>query len=145
MKKSVLISIFCLFLITSSLALPSTKVDGVRLRSGPGKSYSVKMDLPKYYPLKIVARSGAWRKVVDWQNTRGWVHKSTLSSQRTAIVRKLRVNLRSGPGTRYRRVSRLFKGYTLKIIKYYGAWYKVKVVDPPNGPTGWIYRTLIWG
>jgi len=103
------------------------------------------MDFPKYYPLKIIGRSGEWRKVVDWQNTSGWVHNSMISSQQTAVVNRLRVNLRSGPGRGYRQVANLYNGYTLKIIKKRGSWYNVLVVDPPGNTTGWIASWLIWG
>lgn len=133
------------FLSYSSNALVSTKVAGVKLRTGPGPSHTQIVDFPKYYPLKVIAKSGKWYKVVDWMNTRGWVYAPLLSNKRTAVVRGWRVNLRSGPGNRYRRITRLYQGYILRVLKSHGNWYKVIVVDPPHWRKGWIYRRLVWG
>ena len=143
MKKLFFILLSILFLTSTTLAI-STKIEGAKLRSGPGKEYKIKMDMPKYYPLRVLGRIGKWYKVVDWQGVRGWIHKSTTSKQRTAIVRKIKVNFRSGPGRRYRRLGKLYKGYTLKVLKKYGYWYKIKVIDPPENKVGWIARWLVW-
>lgn len=145
MRKIIIGLIFLICFSLNSLALVSTKVEGVKLRTGPGTSYREKMDLPKYYPLKIIAKSGNWCKVADWMNTQGWVYQPLLSNKRTAIVKRVRVNLRSGPGTRYSRVTQLYKGYILRVLKRSGNWYKVIVVDPPSRVEGWIYSRLVWG
>ena len=130
---------------TAALALSSTVGDGVIVRDGPGEKYGFRMDLPQYYPLRVLKTEKGWCKVSDWLYNQGWVTAESLSKVRTAIVRRSRVNLRSGPGTGYRRIKKLYKGSILKIIKRYYNWYKVEVVDPPDGGTGWIYRSLIWG
>ena len=126
-------------------ALLSAKTNGVKLRAGPGTSYKQIMDLPKYYPLKITAKSGKWYKVVDWMNIRGWINSAQVSNQQTVTVRKWRVMLRSGPGIRYRKNASLYQGYILKVLKKYGNWYKVVVVDPPYMNQGWVYRQMVWG
>lgn len=142
MKKIILILSLLLF-ATVSFAL-SVKVEGAKLRSGPGEKYKVIVDLQKHYPLRRIARKGKWIKVRDWQNQIGWMHESLLSNTKTAMVRKIKVNFRSGPGRGYRNLGKLYKGYMLRIIKKYGYWYKIEVIDPPNKQVGWIYRTLIW-
>ncbi|MCU0641051.1 MAG: SH3 domain-containing protein [Candidatus Margulisbacteria bacterium] len=53
------------------------------------------------------------------------------------------VNLRSGPGTGYAKVSELYQGYVLDILGRKGSWYKVEIVDPPEGITGWIHRKFV--
>lgn len=127
------------------MALVSTKVAGVKLRAGPGSSYKQIAEMPKYHPLKVIARSGKWYKVVNWMNTRGWIYGPLLSNVKTVVVKKWEVNLRSGPGTRYKRITRLYQGYTLRVLKRSGSWYKVIMVDPPKGIKGWIHRKLVWG
>ena len=141
--RKIIFFLVSIFLATSCLSL-SVKFEGAKLRSGPGKNYKVKMDMQKHYPLRRIARKGKWYKVKDWQNQTGWMYESQLSSTKTAMVRKIKVNFRSGPGRGYRRLGKLYKGYMLRIIKKYGYWYKVEVIDPPNKQVGWIYRTLIW-
>ncbi len=49
-------------------------------------------------------------------------------------------NLRSGPGTQYKKTWEVFKYMPLKKIGSKGNWYKVKDVD---GDTHWVYRTLV--
>jgi uncharacterized protein YgiM (DUF1202 family) len=53
------------------------------------------------------------------------------------------VNLRSGPGTGYAKVSELYQGYQLAILGKKGRWYKVKLVDPPEEMTGWIRNNFV--
>jgi len=53
------------------------------------------------------------------------------------------INLRSGPGTRYQKVTDLYQGYLLAILAKKGNWYQVKVVDPPEGKTGWVKSNLV--
>jgi SH3-like domain-containing protein len=83
--------------------------------------------------------------VSDYLNLKGWVQTSALSSDRTLIVTRVKVMLRSGPGKGYSIVTRLYQGQILKYLGCYKSWYKVKVVDPPDGGEGWVKKTLVWG
>ncbi|MFH1386548.1 MAG: SH3 domain-containing protein [bacterium] len=145
MGKILAITLFSLCFSVSVSASVSTKVAGVKLRTGPGPSYKQIVELPKYHPLKIIARSGKWYKVTNWMRARGWVDSSLLAKTKTVVVRKMRVNLRSGPRTRYKKITSLYQGYVLRVIKRSGSWYKVIVIDPPQGIEGWIHRKLVWG
>jgi SH3-like domain-containing protein len=101
--------------------------------------------MPRYYPLKVLTRADQWCKVKDWLGTAGWVERGKLCSLRTAVVRRPRVNLRQGPGSRYKVAAKLYQGYIVKIVKYYRGWYKVMVLDPPEEKIGWLSARLIWG
>jgi len=49
------------------------------------------------------------------------------------------VNMRTGPGTRYKILWVLGKGCPLKVVGSKGNWYRVKDF---GGDTGWIYKPL---
>lgn len=54
-------------------------------------------------------------------------------------VSKDNVNLRTGPGTRYRIAWHLDKGYPLMVLSSKNKWYRVKDFE---GDIGWIYKSL---
>ncbi len=49
-------------------------------------------------------------------------------------------NLRSGPGTKYKKTWEVFKYMPFKKVSAQGDWYKVKDVD---GDAHWVFRKLI--
>lgn len=49
-------------------------------------------------------------------------------------------NLRSGPGTKYKKTWEVFKYMPFSRVSKKGNWYKVKDVD---GDVHWIYRKLV--
>jgi SH3-like domain-containing protein len=55
-------------------------------------------------------------------------------------VRVSKANLRSGPGTKYKKTGEVFQYTPLKRLGRRGNWYKVKDMD---GEVHWIYRTLV--
>ena len=148
MKFSRLIIVFLIVLLFSSSSyafMRSIKIDGTKLYASPSKTAKILFDFPENHAVNVIKLDGQWAKVTDYMNLKGWVKRNNLSKVRTMTVSKPKVNFRSGPGRGYRKVDTLYKGQVLKYIKKYGYWYKVKVIDPPDGPTGWIYRTLVWG
>ncbi|MGE0109284.1 MAG: SH3 domain-containing protein [Bdellovibrionales bacterium] len=75
----------------SGLPLPrfvSLRTNQVNLRTGPGTRYPIEWVFRQQgLPLEVTAEYDVWRRVRDWEGTEGWVHKSTLSGQRYAIVK----------------------------------------------------------
>ncbi len=61
------------------------------------------------------------------------------SQAKMVTVAKNWINLRSGPGTKYKVVWQLDKGYPLKVIETRGKWYKVRDFE---NDTGWIHSSL---
>ncbi|MBU0686724.1 MAG: SH3 domain-containing protein [Candidatus Margulisbacteria bacterium] len=133
------------FSFVSHAFMRSANYDGLKLYAKPSETSDVLFDFSQYHSLNVLKVDGDWAYVVDYMNMKGWVKKSGLSETRTLTVSKPKVNFRTGPGSGYRKIDTLYKGQILKYIKKYGYWYKVKVIDPPDGETGWIYRTLVWG
>ena len=42
--------------------------------------------IKKNYPLKVLEEYEEWRKVEDFKNNIGWIHKSLISGTRTGII-----------------------------------------------------------
>ena len=112
------------------------------LRSGPNVNSSVLWEYGKGFPLRIIKTKGNWYKVVDFENDTGWIYKKVVHKSPHMIVKKKRVNIRSGPGSRYRLVGKANYGVVFKTIQQKPGWAKVQ---HENGLVGWIRRDLVWG
>lgn len=146
--KKVLFLVFIFLVFASSPCLAkfvSVITTEAFLYEEPDYFSEIAAGIPKDYPLYVLKKSGDWYKVRDWLWTVGWIPTSEVCSDRTLIVRRIKVNFRSGPGPKYKKIATLYKGYILKVLGRKYKWYKVKLIDPPNGTVGWIYRTLVWG
>ncbi len=65
----------------------SLKSDDANIRVGPSKNYPIEIKyIVKNYPLKVLEEYEDWRKVEDFKNNIGWIHKSLISGTRTGIV-----------------------------------------------------------
>jgi len=114
----------------------------VNMRSGPGTSYAILWELGYGYPLKVIGKKGNWVKVSDFEGDSGWISRNLVSHKAHFIVKKERVNIRSGPGKKYRIVGQANYGVVLRTLKRGKNWVKVK---HENGLTGWVKRGLLWG
>jgi SH3-like domain-containing protein len=152
--KSIATSVLLLaviFLLGSGKAAAITMVsvagNNVNMRSGPGSSYTVMWELDKGYPLIVLKRSGKWYQVRDVDGTVGWVHGDLVERTPHMIVKVHKntgekINVRSGPGTRYRIVAKARYGVVFRTRQQKNGWVQVEHAD---GVTGWVKRTLLWG
>ncbi len=145
----VLFTVFAIFLFATYSYAQMLSVDGenVNLRSGPGTKYEVKWEYGKGFPLKVISKKGDWVKVSDFENDSGWIYKPLLSKKGHMIVKAFkdknkRVNIRSGPGTRYKVVGKAYYGVVFETLEQSNGWIKVR---HESGLVGWIKRTLVWG
>jgi len=131
-----------IFAATAQAEMVSINQPKVNMRSGPGEKYSIIWEVGNGFPLKVVGRKGNWLKVKDFENDTGWVFKKLVSREAHLIVKKKSVNIRSGPGEKYRIVGKANYGVVLKTIKKQKGWVQLR---HENGLTGWIARDLLWG
>ena len=150
-KKTTIIFIILFILIfpaTAALAkMVSVVGDNVNLRSGPGTKYSVKWKYGSGFPLKVVQEKEGWMKVEDFEGDTGWLYQKLTSRTGHMIVKvhkneNKKVNIRSGPGTKYKVVGKAYYGVVFKTIKQQNGWAQVK---HDSGLEGWIKRSLLWG
>ena len=142
------LALLLLFSVSPAQALMlSVARDNVNMRTGPGTKYKIKWKLSKGFPLKVLKRKGNWYRVRDFEGDIGWIHKSVVNRQAHMIVKVHRgknkkINIRSGPGTKYRIVGKAYYGVVFKTLKKQKGWVKVK---HEKGVQGWVKRTLLWG
>lgn len=142
------IALFSMFVLSPAYAkMGSISGDKVQLRSGPDTKYSSKWEYGDGFPLKILTRKGNWVKVKDFENDSGWVFKKYLSSKPHMIVKvnkgkKKKINIRSGPGTKFKIVGKAYYGVVFETIRQKKGWAEIK---HESGLTGWVKRSLLWG
>jgi SH3-like domain-containing protein len=135
--------LFVVLMIDSSSAL-CVKVETANLRSGPGTRYEKTWQVFKYMPLKKLKKKGKWYRVQDVDGDTHWIYAPLVANRYyCAVVKKDKVNVRTGPGTKYRKAhwNPAIKYDSFKVIRFKGKW--VKVLDE-FGQTGWIYKKLLW-
>lgn len=145
MKKILLsLSIFFLLSYCGSVFAKtlSVCVNRANVRTGPGKQYEVIWEVGKYYPVKIIKKSGKWYKIRDFEDDEGWIYGDLLKNIPSVIVKKNEINVRKGPGTEYKILFKAEKGVSFKLLKKKGMWLKVQHAD---GDIGWLYKPLVWG
>lgn len=143
----VIVLLLLVFCSASFAEMLSVNGDSVNLRSGPGTNYDVKWEYGKGFPLKVVSRKGDWVQVTDFENDTGWIYRPLLVDKGHMIVKmnkdkNSKINIRSGPGTRYKIVGKAYYGVVFETLEQRDGWAKVK---HETGLVGWIKRSLIWG
>jgi SH3-like domain-containing protein len=131
----------------AGIKMVSVAGEKLNMRKGPSTRYSVKWELGKGFPLRVIGSQGSWLKVSDFENDVGWVYKNLVNRSPHLIVKvnkksKQRANIRSGPGTKYKIVGKAEYGVVFKTLKRGDGWVKVQHED---GMTGWVKRSLLWG
>ncbi len=143
MRRVILAICMVLFLAVSAQAeMVSIVAAKVNMRSGPGKKYSVMWELGSGFPLKVVSKKGKWLKVSDFEGDIGWIYGGLVSHKAHLIVKKKRINVRSGPSSKSKTVGKANYGVVFRTLKQKNGWAKVK---HENGLVGWVQRRLLWG
>lgn len=136
---------FILVLIASTLAhagMVSVARSKVNMREGPGRKYTILWELGQGYPLRVIERKGNWLKVKDFENDSGWVLGKLVNKKPHVVVKKERINMRSGPGVTYKIVGGSAYGEVLRTMRHDKGWVRV---EHDNGVTGWVRKDLVWG
>ena len=120
----------------------SVGVDKGNVRSGPGTDHEILWSVGKYYPVDVIKQAGSWCQVSDFEGDVGWMHKSLLKEIPSVIVKATLVNIRKGPGTKFKVLFQAEKGVSLKRVSRKGSWLEVQHAD---GDVGWIHESLVWG
>lgn len=111
------------------------------IRSGPGTSHNVLWKVEKYFPLRVIEKSGDWYHFEDFEGDKGWVHQSLVSKISAVVTKNDACNIRSGPGTGNKIIFTVEKGIPFKVLKREGSWIHIEHAD---GDKGWIHKSLIW-
>jgi SH3-like domain-containing protein len=111
------------------------------IRSGPATKYDILWKVEKYYPIFVIKESDSWYYFRDFEDDRGWVHKSLVGKVPAVITNKDLCNIRSGPSTKEKILFSVEKGIPFKILERKGPWLHIEHAD---GDRGWIHDSLVW-
>lgn len=120
----------------------STRSDEINVRTGPGVRYPIKWVIVREkMPLEVIAEYEDWRKVRDFEQAEGWVHRAMLSPRRTALVKDNKKTIYSEGNNKSSKVAIANKGTILSIKECDGTFCEVeaKSVD------GYIEIKNLWG
>ena len=65
----------------------SLKSNDANLRVGPSQNYPILIKyIQKNLPIEVIDEFDVWRKVKDYQNNIGWLHKSLIKGERFVLI-----------------------------------------------------------
>lgn len=124
----------------------------VNIRSGPGTKYDAVTTIPKGIKVNVVGREGDWMKVESKQgNKPGYINEKyarpleteqvaqakTATPSVAGAYRTLRdVELRDGPGTKFKVVTTLPAGIKINVVRAEGDWLRVE--SKKGGKPGYV-------
>ena len=121
----------------------SLKSNEANIRVGPSTNYPIAIKyIQKNYPLKILEEYDDWRKIEDLTENNGWIHKSLISGDRTAVIvsnndDKIKIfNTIEG-----KTIGNIGIGNIVSINKCKIDWCSISF----NNYKGWIHKKNIWG
>ncbi len=120
----------------------SLKAEPVNFRVGPGNQHPIEWVVKRrHLPVRVLAQSDQWRRVVDSNGTTGWVSRALLSGARYGVVTGEIRTLRRDPAPDAVAVARLEPGVVGKLMECRDAWCRMEA----GGFRGWIARAEFWG
>ena len=107
-------------------SMASIGKDNVNVRSGPSLKANVLFKIHFGFPVEVQKTKGSWVQIKDWDGQIGWVYRPLINKKvQTAMVLPDKVNIRKGPGLRYRVVSRAEGGEIYKVFAEKGSWVRI--------------------
>ena len=143
MKVQSIITFLLIMLLAGTASAERLAVSApvANIRSGPGTSHNVLWKVEKYFPLRVIEKSGDWYHFEDFEGDKGWVHQSLVSKISAVVTKNDECNIRSGPGTDNKIIFTVEKGIPFKVLNRDGSWIHIEHAD---GDKGWIHKSLIW-
>ena len=119
----------------------SLKYNKVNVRYGPGLDYPIKfVYLKKNFPVEVIDKKENFRKILDYKNNSGWVHRSQLKKNNSIIV--LEEKMLFNKSTKYSEPIAIIQiGRLLIVKKRVKNWSKVSTGDF----IGWVTNENLWG
>lgn len=115
--------------------------DEVNMRTGPGYRYPIDWVYQKEgLPVRIIDRFEHWRQIEDFQGTKGWVHRTLLSTRRTALTRA-KTTLFEDARSQDDKLALLEP----ELILYIETCQTQRCEVIVNGVEGWVDRAALWG
>lgn len=152
MLKSYIIILAILMAITLTGVIPTAhasaassmveiKAAALNVRTGPGTEHDIMNMVSRGVYITLMARQDGWLKVkLPWGST-GWI----FGGERHALPHPIKatlqtaadsLNVRSGPGTTYKRIHQLPLGTKITVLQTREGWHRIVL---KSGKVGWVY------
>lgn len=124
------ILLFCLIATSAFASAQVITTTTINMRNGPGMSYSIVGVIPNDTLLQVLNQVGSWYEV-RYNDASGYISKNYVRSavsQGTAssnVLITAMINMRSGPGSSYPKVTTVPKGVIVPLLEQDGAWCKI--------------------
>lgn len=121
----------------------SLRFDEVRMRVGPSGEYPIDWVYKrKGLPVRVIRVREQWRLVEDPDGTQGWIARSQLTPQRSALViGEGLVDLRESPSAASKLRWRAEPGVVGNLMRCRDDWCELDI----GGRTGWARASRLWG
>ena len=135
-----------LFLTMSSNSIASEnflslKKEKVNVRYGPSFDSPIKFIYKKIHlPVKQIDQKDNWRRIIDFKNNSGWIHRSQLKKTNSIILYKDEILFKK-PTKFSKPIAKIKMGRVLIIEKCFKNWCKIKT----DKYVGWVKIINVWG
>ncbi len=121
----------------------SLKSNESNLRVGPSKNYPISIKyIISNFPIKIIDEYKDWRKIIDFENNIGWIHKSLIKGDRNGIINSPnKKNVAVFNTFNGKQIGEVTHGSIINLSKCKINW--CLIVNDNYG--GWIKKKYIWG
>lgn len=120
------------------------KNDGANVRAGDNINFESLCRLEKNDPVKITGKRYSWFEIMLPEKAHLYIKSDYVTfgpgQKGIGLVNALRVNLRSGPDTKYPVVGQVSNPEKINVLEEQDDWYKI---IPPKGTTGWIHSSQL--
>ena len=121
----------------------SLKSNEVNLRVGPSKNYPINIKyIEKNLPIEVIDEFKEWRKIKDFEENIGWLHKSLIKGERyilTGYNNEKNTIIYNRPNGE--RIGSIKKNNIFNLKSCLLNWCKI---DNKN-LSGWVYKNSLWG
>ncbi len=119
----------------------SLKKNKVNVRYGPSFDSPVKFVYKKInLPIKQIDKKENWRRIIDFKNNSGWIHRSQLKPINSIIPLQDKILFKK-PSNFSKPLAKIKKGRVLVLQKCMDNWCKIQSDDFK----GWVKTDNIWG
>ena len=113
------------------------------LYDAPSRAATALFVVSRHYPLEVIVDLEAWAKVRDHTGALSWVEKKLLSDKRMVLVTAPSAEARERPDHAAPVAFTALQNVALELIEpAAGGWLRVR---HPDGASGYIRTTLVWG
>lgn len=116
----------------------------LNLRTGPGSSYDIVRRMGHGSKVDVLETKGGWSRVRHrTSGSEGWAFgkylvrpKANSAHRRVYSPGDGYLNLRSGPGSDFKILRRMYHGDRVRVLEHKGGWFRVRHA---SGAQGWAF------